>query len=369
MLPRDEDLISYLLGEADPRLQAQVEQALRASLAVAKRLDELRLVLGMLDQQPQVWEPPPDLIDRTLARIDLAHVHQGNSAEDADTEDAAPSEESVDAAVHPVRLRSTLAPEPLRLGHRPRSKWDSLVLGLSLLVLCSLFLPTILSARFEARRDQCAYNLRQLGEGLIQLAMLDSQRRFPQVDLEGPRAFAGSYALHLQDAQLLGATRQLICPSLPQARAEERLQAVPTSLTFSLADDQQQQIWRRQVGGSYAYNLGVTEEGRVLAPQLSGRSHFAILSDAPEIVGRPERIVAHEGRGINLFYEDGHVRFLRWSGEKGPRIHWASFADHPFRNLQGDHAVGLAPDDAVLGPSQLAPLEKISSRAVDLPLE
>jgi hypothetical protein len=123
--------------------------------------------------------------------------------------------------------------------------------------------------------------------------------------------------------------------------------------------------WQRSLGGDYAYNLGVSEMGNARAPKCEGRSHFAILADAPvmdAVAGSPvidgEQYIAHEGKGINVFYEDGRVVFVTTANlfETFPGGTSTALVDHPFRNQHGQHELGLHPQDASLAPSHFPPL-------------
>ncbi|MFO1066405.1 MAG: hypothetical protein U0892_21310 [Pirellulales bacterium] len=353
---REEDLISYLLGDADEALCRQIEAAIAVDASLRARLTELRGMLGELDAYAaEAIDPPAGLVERTLSYIDAAF-----------TEGTVDERREQDA----VRLQSSsLGGE----GRGRRSGWDMAVLSVSVLVLCSLLLPTVLRARFESRRAQCAYNLCELGRGLVSLATADKQQRFPAIPTEGPLSFAGYYAMRMQDVQLLGSPAQLNCPSVKNVGLEP-LKEVPTEAIFLTANDAQQAAWRKTIGGDYAYNLGVIEEGEAMAPKLSGRSYFAILGDSPERVPGKQMLIAHEGRGINIFYEDGHVRFInlgisdvsdllddgsRSSGTVKPvlpvRREQAVWQDHPYLNYDGKPAVGLFPNDATLGPSSAPP--------------
>lgn len=376
----DEELVQYLLGEADSGLREQVESALAAHAQLAKRLEELRAALGLLDGLSINAEPPSDLVERTMLRIDAETADAAN-VESCGSGDAAGSCEG--PLVHSRRASNSITASAPR-SHR--QWWDSAILSLSIVAICSLLLPLVLEARSQSRRLQCAYNLSSLGRGLTELAMLDSERRFPSVPASGPEAFAGIMAVRLHDASLLDSASLLKCASLPKSAADSPcLMRIPSREEFYDASADQRQLWRCYVGGDYAYNLGVIDGGRVTGPKLEGRTHFAILADAPRIENDHEAFVAHEGLGVNIYYEDGHVAFVpvkrakpldhtwqepaltrrtlsgglkdKLTGDKVlPVEAWPNADDDPFRNNRGLHACGLNPDDAVLGPSYSSPL-------------
>jgi len=101
------------------------------------------------------------------------------------------------------------------------------------------------------------------------------------------------------------------------------------------------------MGGTYAYNMGYLSNGHLVANTLGAREDFALVADAPGDMTRPP----HDGKGVNVLYEDGHYRFL-------PKLHGrpAGVGDDPFHNRKGYSAAGLDPNDAALGPSDAHPL-------------
>lgn len=373
---RDEELVQYLLGEADAALRARVEASLAADPQVVQRLQELRAALGLLDSLKASVEPPEDLVSRTMQRIADEVQQEHDHRENAQPEDGQTEPVHVRRPSNSVPAASVAgAPgRKLRSGGRI---WDSAMLSVSIAALTCLLLPLVLQARYESRRAQCAHNLKTLGTGLTQLADMDRERRFPNVPTSGQEAFAGVYAIRLKDAGLLPTAAYLKCVSIPATDASgPHIICVPSSSDFSMADEAQQATWRAELGGNYAYNLGVLEQGRVVGPRLQGRTHFAILADAPKYEDGREVFEAHEGRGFNIYYEDGHVGFMHLAcalpdglvpANVKPLEHassdepllgvesWSQSIDHPFRNIQGEHAAGLTPDDAALGPSYSTP--------------
>lgn len=332
---RDEELITYLLGDADQTLRARIENELLFSSSMRERLARLRIMLGHLDSQRGVYEVPSDLLKRTL---DFVESHSNREV---------PNEVSRDQAVK-VSMRPVQGLAPAA---NHRGVWDSVVLSLSIAVLCCIFLPTVLRARFESRRIQCMDNLRYLGAGLIDWAGISSNQRIPAVAVEGPAAFAGVYAIRLNEAGLLESPARLICVSQPRNPVysyQEPLQ-LPSMAQIALLSSDEISFFQRVAGGDFAYNLGVVEAGRVMAPRLEGRSRFAILADAPVIREDSELFQAHGGQGLNILFEDGHVEFVTIHG-------WDQLSlDHPFRNRRGVHDVGVDVDDASLAPSHFAP--------------
>jgi hypothetical protein len=373
----DEELIAYLLGDVDPTLAQQIQQALSVEPELLERLSQFRMVLGQIDSLAGSLEPPADLVEGTLARIDaLSDVPQSAEFQSAEFQSAefqpAVTPQLPASEIHPVLLNSSSDANPRR-----SSPWDSTALTISLTILCCLALPALVRIRFESRKAQCARNLTITGSELMQYALQHPQQRFPHVAVEGPASFAGVYAVYLHDMDAQVVPSQLRCSSLigtSQDQLESTAASSLPSVIPSFAELQRMAIgelvqWQRSLGGDYAYNLGVFEKGNVRAPKCEGRSHLAILADAPVMdatagrtaaVGNPqidgEEYIAHEGKGINIFYEDGRVVFVTTASLFETFATDSALVDHPFRNQRGQHEIGLHPQDASLAPSHFPPL-------------
>jgi prepilin-type processing-associated H-X9-DG protein len=207
----------------------------------------------------------------------------------------------------------------------------------------ALLLPALQSSRFRARLALCQDNLRELGLAAIRYSNTH-HGYFPAVPREGKLAFAGVYAPTLLQSRLLDDARRIVCPDSPLASVSgfrlpslKELEALPTEeLTPMLP----------QIGGSYGYTLGHLHEGAYRDTRNLGRQWFALLADAPS--GDRRQSVNHDGRGTNVLFEDGHVRFLQC-----PRL--TSVADDFFANDEGQVAAGLHPNDSVIAPSATSP--------------
>lgn len=346
----DDELIAFLLGDATEESHAQITEQLAIDSELRQRLDFLRTIIGQVDSLAGVYEPPSDLVESTLDRIDDV-----TAADSLKHSDEAAAESVLTNRNTPTKLVSPSGRGVVAIPRSRSSIWDSTVLTISLSLLCCLALPAVIRARFESRKSQCEMNLQQTGWSLFDYAMNDPENRFPRIADSGPESFSGIYAVRLHDAGMLENHAQLLCPSLPHDRTPQdysfvRLGNVQRLHRFSPAE---LMTWQQALGGDYAYNLGVWNVDHADAPQLLGRSHFAILGDAPLINGQVEEFVVHDGRGINILYEDGSIRFIRIQRlmETDERL-----SDDPFRNERGDHQVGIDLNDASLAPSQFPPL-------------
>ena len=330
----DDELIAYLLGDADPKRRLELETCLSSDPELLFRLQQLRGVLGHLDSLSGMYEPPADLVSNTLERIE--------SAEKVQLSQAVPAEGFDEVSNHHNRI-------------------DSLVLGLSLALICCMILPAVVTARFVARKNQCAHNMADTGNQLVAFSMSDPNGRFPYVGDDPYTSFAGIFPVHLTDRGYSVDIRQLHCPSVSPVNYDTPVACknIPSLAQLRELSPAELADLQHFLGGNYAYNVGVLDETGVrVAPKCEGRSNFAILADAPNFVKQGEQFLAHDGRGINILYEDGHVAFLCLpdSDQLPTDLH-----DHPFRNMDGVHAPGLHNSDSVLAPSSFSPLQEFIS--------
>ncbi len=326
-----EDLIGYLLGALEPHEMEQVEAALRDDPELRTELENLRAaMLPLRKQQLSERNPPADLRQRTMKRIaDASGPTVGQSGPD------------------PIAVDS---------GSIHRIGWPDLIAGFAAVaILLGLVFPGLLHSRFQARKLSCQDNLRQMGVAVATYAMRDPQQQLPPLAAEGPEAFAGMYALRLNEAGLLESLQALWCPSLDRPQWLPR--ELPATAELHRLQGAQLNRWQRASGGSYGYSLGVMDDGRYRSARFSGRSHFAILGDAvvyPEKAS-PHNLApacdTHDGKGVNLLFEDGRVRFVTLAA-----IH--QLHDHPFLNQHGHVEAGIHVNDAAIAPSWQSPFRR-----------
>lgn len=377
-----EELLGYLLGALEPEEMQRVSDALRTDAKLRAELNRLAASLSPLDEDDEIYEPPADLIGRTMAALpprepstdqwsdedsvdeawqdasDEAFTFEGAFSDPAagdstaDHDSTAGSVDPVPAANEPRRgrgLRRVRGRELASSGDTRGGGWswvDVLATAAAALLLAGLVLPGILRQRATARQEACQDQLRTAGIALTQYASDRPDGRLPQLGWQGHDAFAGFYAVELKAAGRLDNRTPLWCPSLDVPEGWTG-QAIPTRDQLRLANPTQLVTYQRAAGGHYAYSLGILEGERYRAPRFQARPYFAILADAP-MQSLDGWVMAHEGRGCNILFEDGHITFMsNWdSGVLG---------DHPFLNRSGELAHGLDPDDAALAPSHFPP--------------
>ncbi|MFN9594620.1 MAG: hypothetical protein ACK56G_18175 [Pirellulaceae bacterium] len=334
----NETLLGFLLGALDAPTMSKVAQRIAESEELQERLLELQQRLMPFADAEDDPPIPEGLAERTLDAI--AAVSHEESA------DPTASPDPVSAPLRPLAAQEGLS-RTERQGW-----WDFAGTALGVAICIGLLLPALMQSREQARREQCSRNLAQLGFSLSQFASLSPQRHLPQIALQGPMSFAGSYALQLNDAGILDDAGQLWCPSLGGLWLVQG--SLPSESAMKKASDHFQSYWQQLAGGSYAYNLGYWSEGVYSAPRLDGRANYAILADSPlEDEGRDQWMV-HGGRGINILFEDGQVRFV-------PVLPQLDLPDHPYFNRRGVREAGVDPDDSSLGPSQSPPMRRAGS--------
>ena len=196
----------------------------------------------------------------------------------------------------------------------------------------------------------CDKQLTTAGISLASFGDITSRRQLPAVDPDGRMAFAGVYAVRLNDIGLLDGGKSFWCPSLTN---NDSIFFVPTSYQLREAKAKELKLWQQLAGGSYAYSLGYMVDGRYEPAETKGRSDFAILADAPLVRGNRNVWLVHAGRGLNILYDDGHTAFIRIDEQ-------FALPDHPFFNKKGDREAGVDPFDSSLGPSSQPPF--LSSR-------
>jgi hypothetical protein len=325
--PVQEQLLGHLLGVLDDDEQQQIETRLKDDPHLARQAAQWTARLEMLEACRAEFPPPPALAERTCRFV----VAQAQTAA---------AEQSLGAAAGSS-------------GWAGRVGWLDLAMAAGVFMAAALLtIPAILTSRFNARVAVCQDNLRQLGVALGQYSE-QHDGFFPYVPAEGKLAGAGIYAPVLLRDGFLTEARRVICPDSPLA--EQREFHVPSIDALERAEERQAERMRRMMGGSYGYSLGHMREGRYQGTKNLGRTHFALMADAPSSSLPGHQTVNHGGRGQNVLFEDGRVDYVL-----SPRPH--PNADDIFANDRGEVAAGLHRNDAVVGPSSAVPVIYVNNR-------
>ncbi len=320
--------IEYLLDGLDEEKRRQVDAYLQEHPEARQRLDLLMQALAPLAADADPHTLPPQLVERTLARI----------AEQICTPRTAAEPLPQPPAVFP----STLS---------PRGNWwsrvDVLVAACLLVTVAGVGL--ILLGRMRGPTSavvlaECKENLRQFYTSLQ--TYRDQHGQLPDVAKQSPRDVAGMVVPILKDAGTLSAKASIRCPGLGS----------PVSCQLSVAmlagmSDAEFDQYSPSLSMSYAYSLGYRDDaGAYHGPgdklQVSW-SQTPIMADRPPAEGVFANSINHGGLGQNVLFADGHVHFLpqRTFGD----------GDDIFVNRKGKIAAGLGATDTVLGYSAARP--------------
>jgi len=323
-----EQLLGYLLGVLDDAEQKDVQSRLERDPRLLDDLTELKAQLEVLDSTQMALEPSGSLAERTCVFVD-EHVRQyGNPYKNRV---GLSRNEPLENAVPSKIAGLTLA--------------DFVVAAGVMVAAAMLFFPAIASSRHQARLASCQNNLRHLGAALSAYSRRHAGE-FPAVPTQGNLGVAGSFAPQLMESGDLTDDHRVLCAGAPEADQADDFR-VPSIAEILAAHGAELSQMQQMMGGSYGYNLGVREGGRIVGVRDQGRTHFALMADAPAVTpGRNSP--NHAGQGQNVLFECGRVRYL-----VKPRP--GDQADDFFLSARGFVEAGLHRDDAVVARSAARP--------------
>jgi prepilin-type processing-associated H-X9-DG protein len=321
----DELFIGYLLDALDEPAEREVEAYLTQHPEARGRLALLEQALAPLSADRDAPAPPPLLVERTLARIAEEMCTPGKS----DLPHAPP--------VSPVTIsggRSWWRRADLAVA----ASVVLTVVGIGLTILGSMRAPSS-----EALAAECKNNLREFFFGLQ--TYHNQHGRFPDVSRESPRDVAGMVVPILADAGALPEGASIRCPGLGAP-----LMNHVTLTSLRAMTDEDFSKYAPSLSMCYAYSLGYRDGEHYHAPGDSAAgswSQLPLMADRPPAEGIVQNSINHGGKGQNVLYADGHVRFL-------PR-RTIGAADDIFVNGAGQVAAGIDASDVVLGYSSARP--------------
>jgi prepilin-type processing-associated H-X9-DG protein len=319
----DENLVGYLLNALDPDARQQVEHDLDSDPEAGRRLELLRQALAPLAADRENIEPPPGLAGRTLARV---ADHAGRDLPHA-----------------PAPLRS----RAVALGRPWWRRADVLVAASLLVFAAGLAIPGILELRYQHALVACQNNLRQFFTGLKSYSE-QHQNNFPNVAnaAPAPRNVAGLVVPILVSSGALPRDTSIRCPGdgVPE------LASLTLDRVLTMSDEEFQREVNR-LACCYAYSLGYRNGDGVTGPRFDPNEpneELPLMSDRPPADPTAGNSPNHGGRGQNVLYADGHVRFCTGRG--------VGFGgDDIFVNKANKVGAGLDARDAVLGCSRARP--------------
>ncbi len=337
-----ENLLGYLLGALDGPEHETMQRQLDNDPLLRRQLSELELKLAPLEEERWQHEPPPGLAAATCALV-AKHA----------------AKPEANNSVQVVRRRSGLSPAMSEWNPRKHG-WDlidAVVAAGIFLAAGLLFFPAIAQSRYQARLASCQDKLR-LNSVALSIFGERNNGVFPYIPTEGKTGVAGFYAPQLMDGGFLTEDSAFLCPSSRMARNRKYLRT-PTVDEIRAADGPVLVLLQKTMGGSYMYTLGHFHNGRHRATTNRGRNNFPVMADGLEDFAGGPNGGAHGGRGINVAFEGGHVRFL---------VHVSR--QHPyFVSERGLVEAGTNVEDAVLGHSSARPLAILPAAIPDTPAE
>lgn len=311
------DQLDYVLGLLEDDHLAGCKRELAGDPSQADRVARLRSAITTLVDDGEVYEPPPDLARRALARV-------------------------ADHRRQPVR-RSVLDFGSTRLPFR----WADVAVAAGIFVTAlATILPAVRKSRDQADQLACAWNLQQLGTTLNQFAGVNGSYPYVDPTQDDGAPYAGTFAVLLKDQGFLKDSKLLHCPHCNgQAHAPCPLPDYP-ALCVQDRETPRSAPCLRNI--DYAYNLGVQRDGQPgpIVASEQGIDSVPLLADRPAFSG-PHTILPgnspnHGGSGQNVLFAGGHVRFH-------PNRRIGSDADI-YLNAHQQPAPGAHLSDAVLAP-------------------
>jgi hypothetical protein len=330
-----DDLIGYLLGALDPDEHEQIRQKVELDAELQRKVQLVDRSLQPLAMVRDAVEPPCGLAERTCQLLALTEAGPCTEAK-KQLETILPVEVSRSAWGADGGYAAQTA--------RDWTMADFVVAAGICLAAACLFFPALANSRWHTQLAGCQDNMRQLGAALGDYSMT-SGGYFPVIPPRGSLSYSGVYAAKLNAKGLVPDPRVLLCP----AKGSTLLVRIPPLQDIAAAQGPPLVVLHRTTGGDYAYTLGYFQRGHLYGIRNQGRWNYAILSDAPLENLRNASIGTH-GRGQNVLFEDGHVRFLATRKRPGRRT------DDLFFNDRGYIRAGLHAEDSVLAPSPISPL-------------
>jgi len=378
-----DDLIGFVLGALDLGEHEELRRKIEQDESLQRQLRIVERGLTPLRWSEPPADPPEGLAARTCERLGSLIWLSGTSSqwglepglpsggtgslavEAGSTGDGTPDvEEAFEVRVGGKAgsdLDRVSADGPATNGVRPISaEWSGgrfepilaarqwtvadfvVAAGVCLAVSC-LFFPAIANSRHHWQVAGCQNHMRELGQAFADYSG-GPGGYFPLVPASGPAAVAGIYGPKLMEKGLVNDGRVFLCP----AKGSTIVLRIPRPQEILAAQGPQLVRLHRTMGGDYAYAFGYLQNGRLQGIRNQGSSQGVLLADAPLEQIRDLAIGTH-GRGQNVLFEDGHVRFLT------KRLRPGTTNDDLFVNADGLQQAGVDANDYVLGASHVAP--------------
>lgn len=376
---QEENLLGYLLGALDGDEHEKVRRELENNPALREKLDMLELRLAPLEEDRWQHEPPAGLAAATCRFVAESVSETGRVVQPRSLTDSRNA-----AAKHSPFSQVFSEWNPQKHG------WDMIDAAVAAGIFFAaalLFFPAIAGSRDQARRVACENNLRSSSVALAMFGERNNQAwgsanltnvsstaeklaeanatnqrlwlstgSFPYIPTIGKTGVAGFYAPQLVQGGYQTDHSVFLCPSSNLGANGRHHFFVPSIEQIESADGETLASLQRVMGGSYMYTLGHISRRRHLATQNLGRSFFPIMSDGFFTQNDGGTVLMHGGKGMNIAFEDGHVKFV---------VNIALHHDF-FTSDRGLVEAGRNANDAVLGHSWNRPMPDSANLWSDL---
>ena len=284
----NQQLLGHLLDALEDDEQEWLDERLEHDETCRMELAEWRRRLFPLEALRPEFDPPPGLAGRTCRLV---------------------------AAYGPAPARSALpvmgmSPDPTSPVAVSGASWhDVVALGVLVLTAVALIFPAIDRSRFHSTLISCQNNMRQFGVAMNQYGQHQGETVSQLAD-DGRLTAAGIAAADLLDSSDDATGEQNLCP-------EAWLAAQDAGGNWSSEDE---------IGGAVPVS-GTMVSGRVDSSTANNWSGTwrdgtegscgdclpdaqALFADDPSVDLPGHRLFGHRGRGRNLFFRDGRIRFV-----------------------------------------------------------
>jgi prepilin-type processing-associated H-X9-DG protein len=319
----EEQFLGYLLNALDECGMREVEAHLQAHPEARRKLTLLKQALDPLVADQEAPSPPPQLAERTLAKVAEQICSAGGRISD-------------------LPKAPPIAPRSISGGRSWWRRADVMVAASLLITAVGIALVVLGRMRGPSSADSiiaCKNNLREFFGSLQEYR--DAHGRFPDVAKESPHDVAGMVVPILNEAGTLSENTSIRCPGIGSS-----LSCPFTVSVLSKMSDAEFALHSPTLSMCYAYSLGYREGETIHGPGDGSETAFSqtpIMADRPPAEGIQSNSINHGGKGQNVLFADGQVRFL--TGR-------ALGADLDiFLNRDNIVAAGLDAADIVLGYS------------------
>lgn len=351
--PSQEDLLGYVLGALDAQEERDLQEQMDASPEIEEQLLEIRHAMSPLESLTfGETGSRPGLARRTCELVASLKQSKQDLFEDSDAiremfNDAPAAD--VSAAVTPI-TRDSAEVQPASSFSRMTDRfvhpgsWSrvDVLAGIAILaIFASILLPAISNSRFQGRIASCQHNLNQVGTAMLVYSDLHNGHFINISGVSLASTNPGLFAPVLKSNGFIEEDTLFACAG----RMESEPPRIPTLQQIRSARGSQLDTLKRRMGGHFGYALGFFEDdNEYSAPRNDGSSHTVVIADMPsaDLPGRSSR--NHGGKGQNLFFADGHVKFVP-SHTIGD--------DAIYENDLGIVGPGLGEQDNVIAPCHL----------------